>query len=52
MFMTRSERWKALSRRRFLRMLGWAGASGVLARAAPRPYAFVAYPHVIDGLGT
>ena len=32
MFRTRSQRGNALSRRRFLKMLGWAGASGGLAR--------------------
>jgi hypothetical protein len=37
MFKSRSERWDALSRRRFLKMLGWAGASGMLARAVPLP---------------
>jgi hypothetical protein len=37
MFKSRSGRWNILSRRRFLKMLGWAGASGVLTRAVPLP---------------
>jgi hypothetical protein len=49
MFKTRSQRGNALSRRRFLQMLGWAGASGVLARAVPLP-AQAAVPSPADAL--
>jgi len=37
MVQTRRQRRNTLSRRRFFKMLGWAGASGVLARALPFP---------------
>jgi len=37
MFQTESQRGKAVSRRGFLKMLGWAGASSVLTRALPFP---------------
>jgi hypothetical protein len=49
MFETRSKRWNLLSRRGFLKMLGWAGASGVLARAVPLP-AQAAGPSPADAL--